>query len=242
MYRISLVSSAILIASCGKEVSLIPYPPAPPADSISSFLPGIVCSGGDSIDFNAAFAPDGKSFYFTRSQNRKWDIYVTRYEDGQWKEPVRLKFSSDQYSEADPAFGPDGTLYFISNMPKNEADTVRDFDIWFVKPRRDGTWTKPENLEAVNTDSTEYYISFAGDGNMYFASSRVGGYGLEDIYASYHRADGFSTPENLGPQINSSFSDHDPCLPKNESFMICTSVDRKDGYGEGDRYFTSTII
>lgn len=214
----------------------IPYPTFPPEDSIISFLPGIVCSGGDSIDFNAAFSPDGKSFYFTRSQNRKWAIYVSHHDGTQWNKATRATFNDTAYSMADPAFGPDGYLYFISDLPRNASDTLRDFDIWFIKPLANGKWAAPENLQAVNTDSTEYYVSFSPSGHLYFASSRKGGYGLEDIYIS-KRVDGkYSTPENLGPKINTAYSDHDPCLSQQEDFMIYTSVDRKEGYGEGDLY------
>jgi hypothetical protein len=48
----------------------------------------------------------------------------------------------------------------------------------------------------------------------------------------------YSEPENSGPQTNSAFSDHDPCLPNDEHFMICTSVEREDGLGEGDLYYS----
>jgi len=223
---------------CGTDTKTsIAYPDLPSVDSAVSFLPGIVCSGADSIDFNATFSPDGKAFYFTRSQNRKWDIYVSGYNEGRWAKAVKADIGvDDAYSEADPMFGPDGFLYFISDRPKDPTDTLRDFDIWFVKPAADGSWSAPERVEGVNTDSTEYYVSFAGDGNMYFASSRAGGFGLEDIYVS-RRVDGkFTTPENLGPKINSVYSDHDPYLPAHERFIIYTSVDRPDGLGEGDLY------
>lgn len=237
---ISVVLAVMVVASlsgCGSRPSeSIHYPEPAPTDSVVSFLPGVVCSGGDSIDFNATFSPDGRSFYFTRSQNRKWEIYVSHYAGGQWTKAVKTGIGDDGYSEADPMFGPDGALYFISDRPREAADTLPDFDIWYVKPLGDGMWSQPQNVTAVNTDSTEYYVSFAGNGNMYFASSRPGGYGQEDIYVSRLVNGRYSKPENLGPRINSVYSDHDPCLPKNERFMIYTSVERKDGYGEGDLY------
>jgi Tol biopolymer transport system component len=239
-YFTPLFVLAFILISCDKEKTslTIPYPLPPPIDSIKSFLPGIVSRGSDSVDFNAAFSPDGKSFYFARSQNGKWNIFLSHYVGENWTKAVKAPFNIDNYSMADPAFGPDGALYFISDFPKNENDTLRDFDIWFVKPTGDGAWTNPENLQVLNTDSTEYYISFAGNGNLYFASSRSGGYGMEDIYVSTLVDGKYSKPENVGPQINSEYSDHDPCLPKNERFMIYTSVDRDDSYGEGDLYLS----
>jgi hypothetical protein len=234
-----LLTCCVFLYACDtRNTSSISYPTPPPTDSIVSFLPGIVCSSGDSIDFNATFSPDGKSFYFCRSQNRSWDIYETRHDGTSWRKPTRVELGGAQYSEADPAIGPDGFLYFISNMPKDEADTLADFDIWFAKPVAGGGWSKPENLSAVNSDSTEFYVSFTKHGDLYFASSRVGGYGMEDIYVSTKTGEGYSVPVNLGPQVNSPFSDHDPCVWEDENVLIYTSVERKDTYGEADLYYS----
>jgi len=233
-----LLCWVLLCACTGRESVSIVYPPPPPVDSVAPFLPGIVCSGGDSIDFNATFSQDGRSFYFSRSQNRSWDIFETRHDGTRWTKPVRIALGGMAYSEADPAIGPDGFLYFISNMPRDQADTLADFDIWFSRPAPGGGWSKPENLSAVNTDSTEYYVSFAGNGDLYFASSRAGGYGLEDIYVSKRTGEGYLPPVNLGSKVNSPFSDHDPCLWEPEGILIYTSVDRPDSYGAGDLYYS----
>src|ERR1700754_4701811 len=99
-----LLAGLLIVLGCSESRTVsIPYPPAPPKDSIARFLPGVVCSGGDSIDFNATFSLDGRTFYFTRSRNRSWDIYQTRFQDGRWRKPGKVDFDTDQYSEADPA-------------------------------------------------------------------------------------------------------------------------------------------
>lgn len=215
----------------------IPYPKPYPDTVASTFLPGIVSNTAtDSLDFNAAFSPDGQSFYFARPVNGKWQIFLSRYDGVQWTRPEPAPFNEQNYAQADPAFGPDNNLYFISNRPTSKSQNVSDFNIWFIKPLASGKWSSPEYVEAVNTDSTEYYISFAGNGNLYFASTREGGLGQEDIYVS-KRVDGmYSKPENLGGTINSAESDHDPCIAKDESFLVYNSYERKDGYGQADLY------
>ena len=214
----------------------IPYPEPLPDSLALTFLPGKVSKDG--IDFNSAFSPDGKSYYFTRSENRRWTIYVITHDGAQWSEPVVAPFSKDKYSVADPAFAPDGKLYFISNRPKTAKDTLSDFDIWYVKPLADGQWSAPENLSVVNSDSAEYYISFAANGNMYLGSARVGGFGMEDIYISRYVNGQYTKPQNLGPAINSEYSEHDPCISPDEDFMVFKSESRPDGYGEADLYGT----
>lgn len=236
--RLLLSIATLMVIICCQQKVTINYPEPLPGDSIIPFLTGIVSKPGDTLDFNACFSPDGKSFYFSRTQHGTWDILVTHFNGTSWSREESLPFNTDTYADADPMFGPDGNLYFISNLPKNSNDTLPDFDIWFSTPLNDGSWTKPENVSEVNSDSTEYYVSFGSDGSMYFASSRPGGYGQEDIYISRRINGKYATPVNLGPQINSKNSEHDPALPSNDSFIVYTSVDREGGVGEGDLYYS----
>jgi len=204
-----------------------------------TFLPGIVSK--DKLDFNAAFSPDGRIFYFTRSENRQWDIYLTTYDGKTWKEPRLAPFSDPTYSEADPAFSPNGDLYFISNRPKKSADSISDFDIWFIKMTSDSTWSEPENFAEVNSDSAEYYISFARNGNAYFGSSRPGGFGGEDVYVSRSVDGKYLTPENLGASINTAESEHDPCIWPDEELLVFKSENRAGSFGEADLYGSKSV-
>ena len=237
---LTLVLFSCVILSCSTHPSTqtlteIPYPHPPPDSIALTFLPDLVST--DSVDFTSAFSPDGKSFYFTRSENSQSSIYVTQHDGRTWKSPVLVPAIETEYSEADPAFAPDGKLYFISNRPKNNADTVRDYDIWFVTPLDEDTgWSKPENLEPVNSDSSEFYISFSKNGNLYFSSSRKGGFGAEDIYVSRLSNERYTKPENIGEAINSTYSEYDPCISANEDILVFTSSNRKDTFGGADLY------
>jgi len=234
-----LLATALACVQCGRDgarQTAITYPAPLPDSTALPFLPGIVSS--DSLDFNSAFSPDGKSFYFARSGKGKWMIYVTELKAGSWSRPRLAPFHEPQYSQADPFITPDGTLYYISNRPKTAGDTVSDYDIWRIRPRPDGSWTAPENIEAVNSDSTEYYVSLAANGNLYFASNRQGSSGSHDIYLSRYIDGHYAKPENLGPAINSTQMEHDPMIAPDEQFLIFTSVDRDDSHGSGDLYYS----
>jgi Tol biopolymer transport system component len=217
-----------------KTAIQIPYPSPMPDSTALSFLSGIISK--DSLDFNAAFSPDGKSFYFTRSEKGKLKIYLTHYDGQKWIDPVRASFVESDYSEADPAFAPDGKLYFISNRPKDQSDTLPDYDIWRVAPLTDGNWSTPENVMNVNSDSSEFYVSFTEEGSLYFSSSRKGGYGEEDIYMSRWVNNQYASPENLGPVINSEKSEYDPFISPAGDFIVFTSSGRSDTFGAGDLY------
>lgn len=238
-----LVATVWAAVQCSRDgaQTAIRYPEPRPDSIAVPFLPGIVSS--DSLDFNSAFSPDGKSFYFARSVKGKWMIYVTDLRAGSWTKPRLAPFNERGYSQADPFITSDGTLYYISNRPKAVDDTIPDYDIWRIRPgAKDSngisTWTKPENLETVNSDSTEYYMSLAANGNLYFASNRPGTIGSHDIYISRYVHGSYTKPENLGPVINSGNMEHDPMIAPDEQYMIFTSVDRKDSYGSGDLYYS----
>lgn len=221
-----------------QTVTGIPYPEPLPGLTPITFLPGSVST--DSIEFNSAFSPDRKSFYFTRKINGQSKIHVSWYDGKNWTKPVPASFSDNPYSNADPAFAAGGKLYFISNRPKNGSDTPSDYDIWFCKPLSGGRWSEPENLQIVNTDSNEYYISFSKNGNLYFASDRKGGFGEEDIYVSRLINGKYTTPANLGAAINSAKSEYDPCISPNEDFIIFTSSNREGGFGGADLYYAKS--
>lgn len=229
-----LVAAVSFSGAC--YASSIPYPTPTPGARPETFLPSIVSRPG-SLEFNAAFSPDGRSFYFAQSANRQWDIHVSRHDGRAWSAPARATFSDLKYSEADPVFAPDGKLYFISNRPKSGADQPSDFDIWYVEPQPDGSWSAPKNATELNSDRDEYYISFSKAGDAYFGSDRPGGFGDMDLYVSRRRDGHYLPPENLGPGINTKESEHDACLiSADEDLLVFKSENRPDGFGEADLY------
>ncbi len=225
-------SVSVITVNC-QNAFLKPFPRSIP----KVFLKGIVSK--DSVDFGAAFSPAGRSFYFARTANKRSRIYVTDFNGTSWTEPVTLPFDHGNYSMADPAFSPDGKLYFISNMPKNNADTLPDYDIWYVSPLSNGKWTEPENLHSINSDSNEFYISFSKNGNLYFSSSRKGGYGEEDIYMSRLTGSQYTSPANLGNTINSERSEYDPGISPDEAIIIFASSGRSGSFGKADLYVST---
>ncbi|WP_217602930.1 hypothetical protein [Chitinophaga sp. GbtcB8] len=216
------------LVSCSNNGSSSTMYPAPEPDTIAQvFLPGIVSI--DTLDFNAAFSPDGKTFYFSRSHNRKYIILESKYNGKAWTAPIPSPLFDTTYSNADPFFSQEGDLYFISNRPKDLSDSTDDYDIYRLP--KNG---KPERLDQVNSDSTEYYVSLSNNGNIYFASYRDGNL---DLYMSRKTAGQYEKPVNLGPTINSSADEHDPLIAPDESWLVFTSG-RPGGLGEADLYIT----
>lgn len=239
-YNRTFAATCLFITLCFtncKENNLtvsIPYPSPAPDTLPLVFLPSIVST--DTLDFNSTFSVDGKTFFFSRSHNRKYVIFETTYKNNKWQEPVISPLFDTLYSNTDPFMAPDSALYFISNRPKDKNDTTADYDIYRLVKQPNG-YGAPQYLNGVNSDSTEYYVSVSRPGNVYFSSYRNGNL---DLFMSRKTNAGYEKPVNLGPIINTTYDEHDPLIAPDESFLVFPS-DRPGGLGEADLYISHQV-
>jgi Tol biopolymer transport system component len=210
----------------------------PPGMTPEVFAPGIVST--EIGEFNAAFSPDGKEFYYSVNEpsgreTMKFMIYL----EDRWTPPQPVPFVSSR-NDCDPFFSHDGDrLYFISTRPKKDKIPSKDWDIWYVE-KRGADWSDPINIgPPVNSDGDEYYVSLTKDRTIYFASNRAGGLGSFDLYRSRFVDGHYAMPENLGHAVNTKYLEHDPFISPDESYLLFTSVDRPEGFGTGDLYIST---
>ncbi|UII20545.1 TolB family protein [Fulvivirga ligni] len=222
------------INACQPESPKVHYPTPHPNEKPSVFLPGIVSSGSDSLDFNAAFALDGKTFYFSRSIKGKYTIMESVFNGKEWQQPVTSQLFDTSFSNTDPFFSTDGSLYFISNRPKDGNDSIDDYDIYVMRKLNEN-WKDPERL-TINSDSTEYYVSVSHTGNLYFASYRDGNL---DLYMSLNKGGQYEKPLLL-TALNSLADEHDPLIAPDESYIIFNSS-REGGFGQADLYISHRL-
>src|SRR5882757_10701120 len=208
------------------------------------FAKGVVSTGDD--EFGITFTPDGKTCYFTKRtpstlQSSKMVICVAHYMNGRWSEPGIAPFSG-RYKDFNPCISPDGSkLFFISNRPGSVKKSP-DTDIWMVKRTGDG-WGEPENIGApVNTTGWELGCSVASDGTLYYSST--GTTGNADLYCSRWKDGKYQPPDTLGAAINSAYSESDPFIAPDESYLLFSSQGRPDalvGQGAGASYPRSDL-
>lgn len=86
---------------------------------------------------------------------------------------------------------------------------------------------------AATVSSDGEYLIFAGD----FGERGYGGY---DLYISYATPDGWSEPENLGANVNSSYWESAPSISP-DSRTLYFSSDRPGGYGNRDLYMCTKL-
>ena len=110
------------------------------------------------------------------------DIYVTELRrDGDWTEPTLVTEVNSGFEDARPAISLDG-LEMIFNSTRegnNELFASRRNHVWEL-------WSTPEKIGTpISTGAAETQAALSANGRtLYFASTRPGGSGAADLYAS----------------------------------------------------------
>ncbi len=111
----------------------------------------------------------------------------------------------------------------------------------YVSSLTGNQWTKPVALPSpVNLDdysSKQPALSAQAD-TLYFASDRPGGYGQLDLWMSICHQGEWTTPVNLGPDINTPESEVSPFFYTREKLLFFSSNGRQ-GYGGFDIFFAT---
>ena len=163
---------------------------------------------------NAVFTSDGKTMYFSRTNDKRIQIGEEKYAsikiyraeliDDTWQNITVMPFSSDMYSTQHPVLNADNTrMYFSSDMP----GSLGSFDIYYVDVS-EMTYGDPVNLgSSINTKHLEQFPFISNDGILYFASNGHQGLGGLDVFMSYQKDSIFTTPLNAGKTLNSGLDD-----------------------------------
>jgi Tol biopolymer transport system component len=181
--------------------------------------------------------------YFTVESYKKEHSYITfiRKKNGKWSKPKVASFSG-MYKDLEPFLSPNGLqLFFASNRVDNQSkDIKKDIDIWYVeRASLQSNWSKPKNIgPIINTEANEYYPSVTSKGDLFFTAAYKDAKGKEDIYVSRFVNGKYTKPVSLGTGVNSEKYEFNAFVAPDESFIIYTSFERKDGFGGGDLYIS----
>jgi hypothetical protein len=201
--------------------------------AIEPFLPEIFSEFPNVRDLS--ISNNGKEMYFS-VQSYMGDvsaIAMIKKDADLWSKPEVVSFSG-KFHDIEPFLAPNGLkLYFASNRPIiTSEEKTKDFDIWVVeRVDIDSKWSQPINLGApVNTSQNEFYPAIANNGNLYYTSDGPLTKGKDDIIFSKFENGLYLTPTSL--------DEFNAYVAPNESFIIFSGYNRKDGIGHADLYIS----
>jgi Tol biopolymer transport system component len=171
-----------------------------------------------------------------------WDIWVawrrhTRDDFG-WETPVNLGIAVNTPFDDSGArlYQGDDATYLLFNSTRPGGQGFQD--IYIVRLYADGSFGQVEPMDELNTPWYDNRPAIRFDGlELFLFSNRPGTYGSQDLWVSSRTstADRWSTPLNLGPLINTVFTDFLPEIASSRRELYFAS-DRPGGSGGFDLY------
>ncbi|MBL7702672.1 MAG: OmpA family protein [Ferruginibacter sp.] len=193
------------------------------------------------LEYFPSFTIDGTKMIFNRRTASDEDFYESNFIDGKWSkaEPLGGKVNTN-LNEGAQNISQDGQLLIFTgcNYPEGEGSC----DLYFSVKTNNG-WSEAQNLgPVINTDLWESSPSLSPDKrDLYFASSRAGGFGGRDIWVTHRLPTGkWSRPENLGEAVNTSGDESCPFMHADNETLYFNS-NGHPGYGMTDLYYSKKV-
>ena len=197
---------------------------------------------GDSINSTAleylpSLTVDGNKIIFNRRINGDEDFYESNKVNGVWQKakPVPGKLNTN-FNEGAQNISQDGEWLIFTGC--NYPEGLGSCDLYISYKNKNGEWSEAENMgRNINTDAWESAPSLSPDKrDLYFSSTRAGGFGGSDIWVSHRTENGiWQKPENLGPTINTSGDDGCPFIHADNQTLYFNSNGHA-GYGLSDLF------
>ncbi|WP_400192704.1 OmpA family protein [Hymenobacter sp. B81] len=152
------------------------------------------------------------------------------------KDSGKPLFNKANTHEASATYSPDGKMMIFARSNDGSKKGFLSVDL-YASYFRGGTWTEPELVKGVNNSKADDFSPvLSPDGQtLYFASSRPGGQGGNDLYKATMGANNrFSAPENLGDQINTPGNENFPAVAPDGTLYF--SSDGHPGLGKLDLF------
>jgi outer membrane protein OmpA-like peptidoglycan-associated protein len=199
------------------------------------------------IEYNPVVSADESVMAFTAlrpnsGKTRSGDkfieeIYISYNHAGAWTEPKVISIASE-YNVGTAGISPDGQKMLIF------MGTTSDPGSLFQITKAGETWSKPTLINPVinHPKFLESTASITPDGKtIYFASDRTGGLGGLDIWKTQQQANGsWSSPVNLGPEVNSKANEDAPFIHPDQKTLFFTS-DGHNTMGGRDIFVTRLV-
>ncbi|WP_460503487.1 OmpA family protein, partial [Hymenobacter agri] len=225
--------------------------------NLNTFHPpkGVYTSMGDAInskapDYGPALGGNDSLLIFSSKRHRRGltgvvdeDLYTSHKEGVSWTdaEPLPKPINSPN-NEGSACLSKDGRTIFFARC---ECSTCHgNCDLYTATKGKDGKWGTPKSLgPLVNSPAWDSQPTLSqNEDTLYFASDRLGGFGLSDIYFTHKLKNGTWTPaENMGPVINTRENEVSPFYHPLYHVLYFSSRGQLLNFGDFDIYKTYKV-
>ena len=210
-----------------------------PVDALNSpdsdFSVTLLASTGDLV---FASGREGKK-YLGNGENF-YNLYAIKFDNaatmsGGTVRKLEGPFNSENKHEASATYTPDGKTMVFARSNDGSKKGYLSVDLW-ISYLRNGVWDEPILANINDRTADDFSPAFAPDGTtLYFASSRKGGQGGNDLYKATLGPNGrFSPAENLGESINTAGNDNFPGVAADGTLYFAS--DGRPGVGKLDLF------
>ena len=225
--------------------------------NLNTFHPpkGVYTSMGDAInskapDYGPALAGNDSVLLFSSKRKRRGiaggideDLYTSRKDGYSWTDAVPLpKPINSPNNEGSACLSKDGRTIIFARC---ECATCHgNCDLYTATLGKDGKWSTPMSLgPMVNSPAWDSQPTLSqNEDTLYFASDRLGGFGLSDIYFSHKLRNGqWSAAENAGPVINTRENEVSPFYHPLYHVLYFSSRGQLLNFGDFDIYKTYRV-
>lgn len=154
---------------------------------------------------------------------KKGDIWFIRKDgQGNWlrPQPAAGELNSEN-DEGIVSFSPDGNTMYLTGARRSKTS---DTGVEILVSHRDETqWSRPERLQLFSSpDANCGHPAVSPSGDYLYFTSDFGGHGQKDLWRVAIIGDKPSSPENLGPSINTPGNEEFPYI-LTDSIMFFSS-------------------
>ena len=182
-------------------------------------------SSPDFSDLDPSVSPDGKRLYFVSTRphpgaiagTKDMDIWYSDTNGSQWGAPAWIAELSSEAKEGSPTVDRAGTICFFS-----DRGAAEDNNAIYCSQRAGSGYAAPVRLNAnVNAGPSDTSPFLSPDGRtLLFYSTRAGGAGQADLYASFEEDGDWGRAVNLGPSVNTAGYEYNPVVSRDGSMLI----------------------
>ncbi len=181
-----------------------------------------------------------KRNFHNRSLERKYDedLFYSVKEFGLWMDAREFSSLNTSDNEGSACLSTDGKYLYFARC---REEPYPNCDIFVAERLSDNSWGNVRSLGPnINSPYWDSHPSLSHSGDtLFFASDRIGGFGMADLYYSVKDESGqWQKAQNMGPIINTRYSEVSPFFHHRHNVLYFSSNGHPLNFGDFDIYKT----